>query len=64
MAMGNTLPKRWASMDLGPLCARLAVPLTEVKSTESEKVEVLNIEACGKMVKTLCAPYKDPQHRL
>ena len=61
-AMGHTFPKRGASMDLGR--PRLATPLTEVKSTESGKVDVLNIEASGKMVKMLCAPYKDPQDPL
>ena len=44
-----------------PQHAELASPLTEVKSTESGKVDLLNIEASGKMVKMLCAPYKDPQ---
>ena len=62
--MEHTFPKRGASMDLGRLRARLASPLTEVKSTESEKVDVLNIEASGKMVKTLCAPDKVPQDLL
>ena len=62
--MGHTFPKHGASMDLGRLHARLASPLTEVKSTESGKVDVLNIEADGKMIKMLCTPYKDPQHPL
>ena len=62
--MGHTFRKCGASMDLGRLCARLASPLTEVKFTESGKVDVLNIEAGGKMVKMLCAPYKDPQNPL
>ena len=63
-AMGHTFRKRAASMDLGRLRAGLALPLTEVKSTESREVHVLNIEAGGKMVKMLCAPYKDPQDPL
>ena len=63
-AMANTLPKRGATIDLGPLRARLATPLTEVNSTDSRKVDVMNIEAGGKMVKMLCPPYKDPQDRL
>ena len=62
--MGHTFPKHGPSMDLGRLCARLASPLTEVKSTESGKVDVLNIEASRKMVKMMCAPYKDPQDPL
>ena len=63
-AMGNTHPKHGSSMDLGRLCARLASPLTEVKSTESGKVDVVNIVVTGKVVKLLCAPYKDPQDPL
>ena len=63
-AMGHTYPKHGASMDLGRLRARLASPLTEVKSTESGKVDVVNIEVTGKVVKMLCAPYKDPQDPL
>ena len=59
-----TQPKHGSSMDLGRLRARLAAPLTEVKSTESGKVDVLNIEVTGKVVKMLCAPYKDPQDPL
>ena len=51
-------------MDLGRLRARLASPLTEVKSTESGKVDVVNIEVTGKVVTMLCAPYKDPQDPL
>ena len=47
--------RRWP-----PACT----PLTEVKSTEFGKVDVLNIEASGKMVKMMCAPYKDPQDPL
>ena len=47
-------------MDLGRLRARLASPLTEVKSLESGEVDPLNSEAGGKMVKMLCAPYRDP----
>ena len=39
-AMGNSHPKHGSSMDLGRLRARLASPLTEVKSTESGKVDV------------------------
>ena len=62
--MGNTLPKRGELMDLGLLCARRARPLTEVKSTESRKLDVRNIEAYGKMVKMSWAPYKDPQDLL
>ena len=62
--MGDTYPKHRASMDLGRLRQRLASPLTEVKSRESGKVDVVNIEVSGKMVKMLCAPYKDPQHPL
>ena len=63
-AMGKTFPKHGASMDLGRLRARLASPLTEVKSTESGKVDVVNIEVSGKMVKMLGAPYKDLQDPL
>ena len=62
--MGNTHPKHESSMDLGRLRARLALPLTEVKSTESGKVDMMNIEVTGKLVKMLCAPYKDPQDPL
>ena len=51
-------------MNLPCLHARPAVPLTEVKSTECGKVDVLNIEASGKMGKVLCAPYNDPQDPL
>ena len=63
-AIGHTYPKCGASMDLGRLRAQLASPLTEVKSTESGKVDVVNIEVSGKMVKMLCAPYKDPEDPL
>ena len=49
---------------LGRLRALLASPLTEVKCTDSGKVDVLNIEVSGKMVKMLSAPYKDPQDPL
>ena len=63
-AMGHTFPKHGASMDLDRLRAPLAAPLTEVKYAESGKVDVLNIEVSGKMVKMLCAPYKDPQDPL
>ena len=63
-AMGNTHPKHQSSMDLGRLCARLASSLTEIKSTESGKVDVVNIEVTGKVVKMLCAPYKGPQDPL
>ena len=63
-ATGHTFSKRGASMDLGRLRARLASPLTEVKSTESGKVDVLNIQASGKMVKMLCAPDINPQDPL
>ena len=62
--MGHTFPKQGASMDLGPLRVRLAWHLTDVRSTESGTVDVLNIEAGGKMVKMLCPPYKDPQDPL
>ena len=51
-------------MNLGRLRARLAAPLNEVKSTESRIVDVVNIEVTGKVVKMLCAPYKDPQDPL
>ena len=51
-------------MDLGRLRARLASPLTEVKSTDSGKLDVVNIEVTEKVVKMLCAPYKDPQDPL
>ena len=63
-AMGNTHPKHGSSIDLGCLRARLASPLTEVKSTESGDVDVVNIEVTGKVVKTLYTPYKDPQDPL
>ena len=63
-AMGNTDPKHGSSVDLGCLRARLASPLTEVNSTESGKVDDVNIEVTGKVVKMLCAPYKDPQDPL
>ena len=59
--MGHTFPKHGASMDVGPLRARLASPLTEIKSTESGKVDGLNIEVSGKVVQMLCAPYEEPQ---
>ena len=62
--MGNTHPKHGSSMDLGRLRARLASPLMEVKSTESGKVDVVNIEVIGKVGKMLCAPYKGPQDPL
>ena len=62
--MGNTHPKHGSSMDLSRLRARLASPLTEVKSTESGKADVVNIEVTGKVVKMLCAPYKDLQDPL
>ena len=39
-------------------------PLTEVKSMESGIVDVVNIEVTGKVVKMMCAPYKDPQDPL
>ena len=64
MAMGHTYPKHGASMDLGRLRARLASPLMEVTCTQSEKVDVVSIEVSGKVVKMLCAPYKDPQDPL
>ena len=51
-------------MDLGHLPARQGLPLTEVKSTESGKTDVVNIEVTGKVVKMLCAPYKNPQDPL
>ena len=62
--MANTVPKRGATIDLGRLLAQLATPLTEVNSTESGNVGVLHIEARGKMVKMLCAPYTDAQDPL
>ena len=62
--MGNTHAKHGSSMDLGRLHARLASPLTEFKSTESGKVDVVNIEVTGKVLKMPCAPYKDPQDPL
>ena len=62
--MGHTVPKHGASMHLGRLRARLASPLTEVMSTESGKVDVVNIGVTWKMVKMLCAPYKEPQDLL
>ena len=36
----------------------------ELKSTESGKVDVVNIEVTVKMVKIQCAPYKDQQDPL
>ena len=63
-AMGNTHPEHGSSMDLGRLRARLPSPLAEVKSRESRKVDVVNIEVTGKVVKMLCAPYKDEQDPL
>ena len=63
-AMGNTHAKHGSSMDLARLRAQLASPLTEVKSTESGKMDVVNIEVTGKVVKMLCAPYKDLQDSL
>ena len=63
-AMGHNFLKHGASMDFRRLRARLAWPLTEVKSTESAKVDVLNMEASRRMVNMLCAPYKDPQNPL
>ena len=63
-AMGNTHPKHGSSMDLGRMRAIPASPLTEVKSRESGKVDVVNIEVTGKVVKMLCAPYKEPQSPL
>ena len=62
--MVNTHSKHGSSMDLGRLRARLASSSTEVKSTESGKVDVVNIHVTGKEVKMLCAPYKDPQDPL
>ena len=62
--MRNTHPKHGSSMDLGRLRARLASPLTEVKSMESGKVNVVKIEVTGKVLKVLCAPYKEPQDPL
>ena len=62
--MGNTHPKHGSSMDLGRPRARLAPPLTEVKPTESGKVDVVNIEVTGRVVKTLCPSYKEPQDPL
>ena len=63
-AMGNTLPKHGSSMDLRRLRARLTSPLTKVKSTESGKVDLVNIQVTGKVVKMLCVPYKDLQDPL
>ena len=63
-AMGNPLPKHGASMDLGRLRAGLTLPWTEVKSTESGKVDMQNIEAGGKMLKMLCAPFEYQQDPL
>ena len=51
-------------MDLGRLRQGLASPLTEVKSGESGKVDVVNIRVSGKMVKVLCASYRGPQNLL
>ena len=62
--MGHTFPKHGAAIELGRLRARLASPLTEGKSTVSAKVDVLKIEAVGKMVKMLCAPSKVAQDPL
>ena len=62
--MGETFPKHAASMDLGRLRQRLVSPLSEVKSTDSGNVDLVNIEVGGKMVKILCAPSKDPQDTL
>ena len=59
--MASTLRKRGAAMDLGRLRARLATALMKIKSTQSGKVDVLNIEVGGKMVKLLCTPYRVPQ---
>lgn len=61
---GQTVPKHGASTDFGRIRKRLAEPLTDVKSSESGKLDVLNIETAGRMVKILCAPYKDPQDPL
>ena len=41
-----------------------ASPLTEVKFAEPGKVDVVDIEVTGKVVRMLCAPYKDPQDTL
>ena len=46
-----------------PACTT-GIALDGGKSTESEKVDVLHIEASGKMVKMLCAPYVDQQNPL
>ena len=62
--MGYTFQKRGAWTDLGRLRARLALPLREVKYTESRMVDLPNIEVGGKMVEMFCAPYKDPQEFL
>ena len=51
-------------MDFGRIRGRLASPLNEVKSSESGKIGVLNMEVTWRMVKMLCAPYKDPQDPL
>ena len=59
--MGHTFAKHGASMHLCRLRLRLASPLTEVKSTKFGKVDMVNTELSGKMVKMLCAPYKNQQ---
>ena len=58
LAMGHTSPKHGASLHLDRLRARLSSPLMEVKSTESGKVDVVNIEVNGKMVKIVCVRTK------
>ena len=63
-AMRHTYPKHGASMVLDRLRRRLASPLTEVKSTKSGKVDLVNMEVGGNMVKMLCAPYKGPRDTL
>ena len=51
-------------MDFGQIRTRLASLLPQVKTSESGKINFLNIEETGRMVKMLCAPYKDPQDPL
>ena len=63
-AMGNIHPSHGSSMNLGRLRARPASPLTDVKSTESGKLNVVNIEVTAKVVKMLCAPWKITQDTL
>ena len=57
-AMDDTLPQRGATMDFGRLCARLATPQTDVKSGESGKVDVLNIQVMERSSKGCVPPMK------